>query len=224
MTYVGELGLGAARAGRDAGGRCTTRWSAGRGPRRADAGYYAIESLRLEKGYRAFGRELTPDYGPVEAGLVFATALKGGQAVPRPEALEAHRAGSPRAARDAAGVASSSTTPSRCCGAASWCSATARPAGQVTSAAWGATVGAAVGLAYLRNDGPVTADSLAAGGFEVDVAGERYAAGSRCGRRWPEPQEAAAPMPVNSISTTLCPGSVVTSRVTVRVSAAASNQ
>ena len=31
------------------------------------------------------------------------------------------------------------------------------PAGQVTSAAWGATVGAAVGLAYLRADGPVTA-------------------------------------------------------------------
>ena len=41
----------------------------------ADAGYHAIESMRLEKGYRAFGRELTPDYTPVEAGLVFATAL-----------------------------------------------------------------------------------------------------------------------------------------------------
>ena len=34
------------------------------------------------------------------------------------------------------------------------------PAGQVTSAAWGATVGAAVGLAYLRADGPVTSASL----------------------------------------------------------------
>ncbi len=33
----------------------------------ANAGYYAIESLRLEKAYRAIGRELTPDYGPVEA-------------------------------------------------------------------------------------------------------------------------------------------------------------
>jgi hypothetical protein len=37
-------------------------------------------------------------------------------------------------------------------------------------------------------------------------------------------QGAAAPIPVNSTSTTLCPGSVVTSRVTVRVSPAASNQ
>ena len=34
-----------------------------------NAGYYAIESLRLEKGYRAWGRELTPDYNPYEAGL-----------------------------------------------------------------------------------------------------------------------------------------------------------
>ena len=49
-----------------------------------------------------------------------------------------------------------------------------RPAGQVTSAAWGETVGACVGLAYLRQDGPVTADSLAGAAFEVDVAGERW--------------------------------------------------
>ena len=35
-----------------------------------DAGYYAINALRLEKGYRAWGPELSPDYGPVEAGLI----------------------------------------------------------------------------------------------------------------------------------------------------------
>ena len=35
------------------------------------AGYYAIDSLRLEKGYRVWGRELTPDTTPVEAGLTF---------------------------------------------------------------------------------------------------------------------------------------------------------
>ena len=34
------------------------------------------------------------------------------------------------------------------------------PAGQVTSAAWGATVGAGVGLAYVRHDDPVTQDWL----------------------------------------------------------------
>jgi 4-methylaminobutanoate oxidase (formaldehyde-forming) len=49
------------------------------------------------------------------------------------------------------------------------------PAGQVTSAAWGETVGACVGLALLRHDGPITSEWLSAGGFEVDVAGDRYA-------------------------------------------------
>ena len=52
--------------------------AAGDGLGLVDAGYYAIESLRLEKGYRAFGRELTPDYNPVEAGLLFACKLKTG--------------------------------------------------------------------------------------------------------------------------------------------------
>ena len=40
-----------------------------------DAGYYAIDSLRLEKGYRAWGRELSPDITPYEAGLGFAVKL-----------------------------------------------------------------------------------------------------------------------------------------------------
>jgi glycine cleavage system aminomethyltransferase T len=42
------------------------------------AGYYAIDSLRMEKGYRAWGRELTPDTTPVEAGLTFTCKLGSG--------------------------------------------------------------------------------------------------------------------------------------------------
>src|SRR4029077_17283918 len=40
-----------------------------------DAGYYAVESLRLEKAYRAWGRELTPDDTPWQAGLGWAVKL-----------------------------------------------------------------------------------------------------------------------------------------------------
>src|SRR5437762_4651216 len=40
-----------------------------------DAGHYAINSLRLEKGYRAWGAELSPDETPLEAGLAFAVAF-----------------------------------------------------------------------------------------------------------------------------------------------------
>ena len=42
----------------------------------ANAGYYTINSLRLDKGYRAFGSDLTPDHNPVEAGLSFTCKLK----------------------------------------------------------------------------------------------------------------------------------------------------
>ena len=91
MTYVGELGweliVPVGNAG--AGLRRPVRRRRDLGA--SNAGYYAIESLRLEKGYRAFGRELTPDYSPVEAGLVFATALKGDKDFLGREALEAHR-------------------------------------------------------------------------------------------------------------------------------------
>ena len=62
-----------------------------------NAGYYAIESLRLEKAYRAFGRELTPDYNPVEAGLLFACKLKTGIGFLGREAVEQARAAGPGA-------------------------------------------------------------------------------------------------------------------------------
>jgi 4-methylaminobutanoate oxidase (formaldehyde-forming) len=38
-------------------------------------GYKAIDSLRLEKGYRYWSADITPDYTPYEAGLGFAVAL-----------------------------------------------------------------------------------------------------------------------------------------------------
>jgi 4-methylaminobutanoate oxidase (formaldehyde-forming) len=41
-----------------------------------DAGYRAIESLRLEKGYVYWSADVTPDTNPYEAGLGFAVALK----------------------------------------------------------------------------------------------------------------------------------------------------
>ena len=77
MTYVGELGWELLVPNDAAVAVYDALHERGADLGLADAGYSAIESLRLEKGFRAFGRELTPDYTPVEAGLVFATALAG---------------------------------------------------------------------------------------------------------------------------------------------------
>ena len=171
MTYVGELGWELMVPVADA----VVVYDAVRGAGAVDAGYYAIESLRLEKGYRAFGRELTPDLGPIEAGLVFATGLGGDRDFLGRSALEAHRAalaaGGPR--RRVVSFVLESPEPMLWGGELVLRDGV--PAGQVTSAAWGETVGACVGLALLRAAGPVTAAWLAAGSFEVDVAGERYA-------------------------------------------------
>ncbi|MGH8798535.1 MAG: glycine cleavage T C-terminal barrel domain-containing protein, partial [Caldimonas sp.] len=40
-----------------------------------DAGYYALDALRIEAGRRAWGAELGPDESPLEAGLMHAVKL-----------------------------------------------------------------------------------------------------------------------------------------------------
>src|SRR4029078_1276022 len=95
ITYVGELGwdlyvpaefaVGVYEDLMAAGGQ----FGVGRG------GYYTIESLRLEKGYRACGRELTPSENPVEAGLLFACKLKTDIAFLGREAVEKAKAEGP---------------------------------------------------------------------------------------------------------------------------------
>jgi 4-methylaminobutanoate oxidase (formaldehyde-forming) len=52
-----------------------TLWEAGQPFGMLAGGYKAIDSLRLEKGYRYWSADITPDYTPYEAGLGFAVAL-----------------------------------------------------------------------------------------------------------------------------------------------------
>ncbi len=52
-----------------------TLWEAGQPEGLVAAGYKAIDSLRLEKGYRYWSSEISPDYTPLEAGLGFAVKL-----------------------------------------------------------------------------------------------------------------------------------------------------
>jgi 4-methylaminobutanoate oxidase (formaldehyde-forming) len=134
-----------------------------------NAGYYTIESMRLEKAYRAFGRELTPDYNPVEAGLLFACKLKTAIGFLGREAVEQAREAGPGQrlvsfVLDEPGVMMWGGELLLRDGAA---------AGLVTSAAWGASLGAAVGLAYVRraDGGVVTPDYVKAGSYEVNVGG-----------------------------------------------------
>ena len=137
MTYVGEVGWEVLVPV----GSAATVYDAVTGGGGADAGYYAIEGLRLEKGYRAFGRELTPDHTPVEAGLVFATALKGSKDFLGRAALEAHRARLAEGGARRRFVSLVVSDPEPLLWGGELLLRDGDPVGQVTSAAWGATVG-----------------------------------------------------------------------------------
>ncbi len=75
VTYVGELGWEFYAPTEYGEQLWDTLWNGGRKHGLIAGGYKAIDSLRLEKGYRYWSADLTPDYTPYEAGLGFAVAL-----------------------------------------------------------------------------------------------------------------------------------------------------
>ena len=92
VTYVGELGW-EFYCPMEYGQRLwDTLWESGQPDGVVAAGYRAIDSLRLEKGYRYWSADIGPDYTPYEAGLGFAVRLDKGEFVGR-EALVRQKAG-----------------------------------------------------------------------------------------------------------------------------------
>jgi 4-methylaminobutanoate oxidase (formaldehyde-forming) len=174
ITYVGELGWELYVPPEFAVGAYQDLVTAGADLGLANAGYYAIESLRLEKAYRAFGRELTPDYHPVEAGLLFACKLKTDIPFLGREAVEKARAEGPRRRLVSLVLAD----PDAMIWGGELVLRDGVAVGQVTSGAWGQTLGAAVGLAYIRHPGGeiLTPDLIRAGSYQVNVGGDLYPA------------------------------------------------
>lgn len=170
ITYVGELGWELYVPTEFAVGVYDDLMAAGKDLGVANAGYYAIESMRLEMGYRAFGRELTPDYNPVEAGLLFACKLKGDIDFLGRSAVEQARVDGPRTrlisfvCDDSALMLWGGELVLR----------DGEVAGQVMSAAWGEAVGASVGLAYITAalDQKASAEYVRAGSYQVNAGGK----------------------------------------------------
>src|SRR5690606_38354310 len=75
VTYVGELGWELHIPIQGLEKVYDALWKAGEEFGIANAGYRAIESLRLEKGFRYWSTDLTPDYTPYEAGVGFCVKL-----------------------------------------------------------------------------------------------------------------------------------------------------
>ena len=169
ITYVGELGWELYVPTEFAVGVYEDLFEAGVDVPLTGAGYYAINSLRLDKGYRAFGADLTPDHNPVEAGLKFTCKLASPVDFIGRDAVERAVAEGPRRRL----VSFRLDDPDPMLWGGELVLRDGQVAGQVTSVAWSATLGAAVGLAYVwrRDREPVTTEYLGAGRYEVNVGG-----------------------------------------------------
>src|SRR6476659_384167 len=96
ITYVGELGWELYAPMEYGRALWATLWEAGRQHGMVAGGYRAIDALRLEKGYRVWSSDITPDETPFEGGLGFAVALEKPEKAMAHDALVLARVAGPR--------------------------------------------------------------------------------------------------------------------------------
>jgi len=142
VTYVGELGWELYCPTEFGLALWNAIWESGREHGLVAGGYKAIDALRLEKGYRVWGADITPEDTPYEAGLGFAVKPDKGDFIGR-DALTSRGDPSRRLCclvlADPRAVALGSE-PVRVDG---------RPVGRVTSGGYGYTVERSIAYAYL---------------------------------------------------------------------------
>jgi len=169
VTYVGELGwelhvpIGATGIVFDA------LMAAGAPFGIRPVGYRALESLRLEKGYRAWGSDITPNDTPMEAGLGWAVklrkdtdflgrrALEGAQGEPRRKAFAGFTVDDP----DIVLVGRETILRD------------GEPVGYLTSGGYGYTLAKNIGYGYVRRAEGIDDAFLRSGRYELVVATER---------------------------------------------------
>jgi glycine cleavage system T protein len=137
------------------------------------AGYHAMNSLRMEKGYRHFGHDIGEEDTPLEAGLGFAVSFeKAGGFIGR-EALVRQRAQGVR--RRLVNFRLDSGEALLYHNEPIW--RDGRLVGRLTSGMFGHTVGAPLGMGYVENaDGVATPEWLSSGRYELEVAATRLPA------------------------------------------------
>jgi 4-methylaminobutanoate oxidase (formaldehyde-forming) len=172
ITYVGELGWELHTPVASALDVYRAVMTAGEAHGVAPCGYRAIESLRLEKGYRAWGSDLTPDHSPLQAGLGFAVKLDSNTPFLGREALvEQRREGLTRrlacfTTDDNGIVLLGRETIYR----------NGERVGWLTSGGFGYTVDKSIGYGYVRNLAGVDREYLGSGDYELEVANRRVPA------------------------------------------------
>jgi sarcosine dehydrogenase len=172
VTYVGELGWELHIPVEFAATVYDALMQAGQPYGIANAGYRAIESLRLEKAYRAWGGDIGPDYTPLEAGLGWAVKFRKPIPFLGREALEAQRqAGLKKllaifTVDDPSVILLGRETIYRDGARVGW----------LASGGFGHSIGKPIGLGYVRRPEGLDEAFVRSGAYELEVAGQRVPA------------------------------------------------
>jgi len=171
MTYEGELGWELYVAWDEAAALYDSIFGAGEAHGLKHAGYHAMNTLRLEAGYRHWGHDITGEDTPLEAGLGFAVAwdkasFNGREALLRQRAL-------PRTKRL---IQFRLEDPDRLLYHDEPIYRDGDLVGRTSSGMWSYVADRCLAMGYLANPDGVTRDWLDAGAFESEVATERIPA------------------------------------------------
>ncbi|WP_113910828.1 GcvT family protein [Roseovarius dicentrarchi] len=168
VTYVGELGWELHLPVEFATTVYDALMKAGAAHGLIDAGYRAIESLRLEKGYRAWGSDIGPDHAPLEAGLGWAVKLGKDVGFKGRAAAEALKQSGVRKM-----MAGFTVDPGIVLLGRETIYRNGARAGWLTSGGYGYTVQKSIGYGYVRCPDGVDRAYIEAGEYELEVATRR---------------------------------------------------
>ncbi|WP_428540171.1 GcvT family protein [Profundibacter sp.] len=168
VTYVGELGWELHLPVEYATTVYAALMQAGAQHGLKNAGYRAIESLRLEKGYRAWGADIGPDHTPHESGLGWAVKLKGNTPFKGREAAQAQADSGVKKM-----MACFTCDPDVVLLGRETIYRNGERVGWLTSGGFGYTVDKSIGYGYIRNPDGVTRDYIMEGSYELEVATDR---------------------------------------------------
>ena len=169
VTYVGELGWELHLPVEYATTVYATLMEAGKDLGLINAGYRAIESCRIEKGYRAWGSDIGPDHTPMESGLGWAVKLKSNIAFKGRDAMVAQKQDGVKkmmagfTVDDPEVVLLGRETIYR----------NGERVGWLTSGGYGYTVGKSIGYGYVRNGSGVDSAYVSSAEYELEVATRR---------------------------------------------------
>lgn len=134
-----------------------------------DAGYRAIETLRLEKGYRAWAADIGPDHTPLEAGLGWAVKLKSGKPFLGRDALVTQKEAPLKKLMATFTLAD----PNISLFGRETILRNGERVGWLTSGGWGYTVARNIGYGFVRRAAGVDRDFIMSGTYELEVATAR---------------------------------------------------